>query len=707
MALAAPDVPLMVNPDTGVVKPANKALVWSEKSRTLQRDGSDNSRANNFITGFTTQITAGGTTTLTVASSRTQVFTGVLAQTCKLPVASTLAIGQEFEVVNDSSALVSVVSSGSNAVMTLAPGTSGTFKCKSTAAGCTSAACWKTKYEGTIFAIGGTSLTIGNTMTFNAADGTNGNTYVMPTNGATIARTDAGQTFTGMQKMDARAGKVQDHGNAGPIETFSALFDTHTVTLDQNCTPTLSDFAAQGAYNVVIHFIVINNGGFDFNWAASVYPRPQIDQAPGSRTDFWIETVNGGTNYVGHSAYPGDIAPRSFEATASVANDDTMSAGWTITGVLSGVLLTQWQAVYLGSGGTWLVADANGSGTAPARGVATTGVSSAAATKVLLRGIVRNDDWNWTTIGGTLYLSGTPGALTQTAPVSFGDYTQAVGFAITADIAYLDFSTGGAVPSGASPTPTATATATATGTPPATPTATATSTATATATATATSTATSTATATATPTATTGAPSAINQNFEGTTNNGYDNSETWLSGGVNVNPNYATAPAPLRGSESLRVGVNSYVYSTYSPLVDVWAFAEFQITTVPTSSGHSGFFLGTAGGWGGVHLTLNGSNAKVKLVFGANTSSFSATELTTGVKYYLWLHCVKGGNDTLYISNTTTRPTVDGSGKVVLQITDLNNGNYSDVGIWHDTSVGAVIIYDHVLVSDSEIGNNP
>ena len=57
---------------------------------------------------------------------------------------------------------------------------------------------------------------------------------------------------------------------------------------------------------------------------------------------------------------------------------------------------------------------------------------------VLVEGTVRNDAWAWTP-GGTIYVSATPGGLTQTPPATSGDKVQQVGFALTADIAFFNF----------------------------------------------------------------------------------------------------------------------------------------------------------------------------------------------------------------------------------------------------------------------------
>lgn len=123
--------------------------------------------------------------------------------------------------------------------------------------------------------------------------------------------------------------------------------------------------------------------------------------------------------------------------TAAHGSDDTWT-GTTISGLNAGATIAQWEAVYLGGSSTWLLADANGSGTYPARGLATAAYSSTDPATILVLGTVRNDAWNWTP-GGAIYLSATAGGLTQTPPATSGDKVQQVGFALTADIAFFDF----------------------------------------------------------------------------------------------------------------------------------------------------------------------------------------------------------------------------------------------------------------------------
>lgn len=149
-----------------------------------------------------------------------------------------------------------------------------------------------------------------------------------------------------------------------------------------------------------------------------------------------LPVANGGTGQTTVLAATNALGVRS----GALGTDDTYN-GVTITGLNAGATIAQWEAVYLGGSSTWLLADANGSGTFPARGVAVAAYVSTNPATILVEGTVRNDAWAWTP-GGTIYLSGTAGALTQTAPSTSGDKVQQVGFALTADIAYFNFASG-------------------------------------------------------------------------------------------------------------------------------------------------------------------------------------------------------------------------------------------------------------------------
>ena len=109
--------------------------------KTLTVDANGDIPANSFLPGIRSQATAGGTTTLVVGDAQEQRFTGTLAQTCKLPVATTMTNGQTFTIINDSTGVVTVVTSGSNTLTTLSPATTVVVTCVDKTAG-TGAASW-------------------------------------------------------------------------------------------------------------------------------------------------------------------------------------------------------------------------------------------------------------------------------------------------------------------------------------------------------------------------------------------------------------------------------------------------------------------------------------------------------------------------------------------------------------------------------------
>lgn len=79
--------------------------------------------------GYATTVTNGTTTTLTAASQRNRFFTGSQDQVVKLPVTSTLYLGFDFLIVNNSTDTIQVVSSGDDGVINLSPGEASLVTC--------------------------------------------------------------------------------------------------------------------------------------------------------------------------------------------------------------------------------------------------------------------------------------------------------------------------------------------------------------------------------------------------------------------------------------------------------------------------------------------------------------------------------------------------------------------------------------------------
>lgn len=94
----------------------------------------------NVIEGYSTTATASGTTTLTNTSNNQQFFTGTLSQIVQMPVASTCTLGQTWRIVNNSTAAITVNSSGGNLIGNVAANTIQLVTCILTSG--TTAASW-------------------------------------------------------------------------------------------------------------------------------------------------------------------------------------------------------------------------------------------------------------------------------------------------------------------------------------------------------------------------------------------------------------------------------------------------------------------------------------------------------------------------------------------------------------------------------------
>jgi hypothetical protein len=166
--------------DVGLGNVSNIAAASAATASTVaSRDANANITANSYLQGYSTTATAAGTTTLTVSSTYLQYFTGVTTQTVAMPVASTLALGQTWEIDNLSTGAVTINSSGGNAIIVLAAGTWATVTC-TTISG-TTAASWSYSYGGAVVATG-KKLTVNNSV---AISGTDGITTTLPVNAAT------------------------------------------------------------------------------------------------------------------------------------------------------------------------------------------------------------------------------------------------------------------------------------------------------------------------------------------------------------------------------------------------------------------------------------------------------------------------------------------------------------------------------------------
>ena len=133
----------------------------------------------------------------------------------------------------------------------------------------------------------------------------------------------------------------------------------------------------------------------------------------------------------------------SFNATANAMDDDHYN-GQIVRGLNAGEAITQWDCVYLDPTETeWMTADNTSLNTTvspdrPKRceGLAVATGSNGVELNVIVKGVIRNDGWNWTA-DLPVYLT-TTGDLTQTVPTTASGFKQEVGIATTDDEIYVD-----------------------------------------------------------------------------------------------------------------------------------------------------------------------------------------------------------------------------------------------------------------------------
>ena len=231
---------------------------------------------------------------------------------------------------------------------------------------------------------------------------------------------------------------------------------SNTTTLDSSGNIVTQGSLTTGAGGSVAGFVALGQGSAPSTGTTNItlYAPVAVTSyriaLPGTAaTGLYLGTNSAGTVTVTQVAAPtGTIVGTSDAQTltnkildfaTSLSTDDTY-IGTTRSGRNNSGGVTQWDAVYLNGSSQWVLADANGSSTYPCRGLAVATATTGNATTVITRGTVRNDAWAWTP-GGNIYLSTTPGGLTQTAPATTGDKVQVIGYALDADTMAVEIGT--------------------------------------------------------------------------------------------------------------------------------------------------------------------------------------------------------------------------------------------------------------------------
>jgi hypothetical protein len=289
--------PLILAPNQAV-EIASKGNEWSVVSDA------------DVLPGFSTTPTSATITTLTVASNPIQEFTGSANHTVRLPTTGVVP-GQQFTVINSSSGEMTVQSSSTAVITIMARETQAVFT--ALVATPTTAANW-TRTLGTGLVVANQKrIFFNNSLTLNGTDGT---TMTFPTTNATIARTDAAQTFTGVQTMTSPALTTATLTNPtiqGFIEattttsvstayTFVITASTQfliTLTANTTCTFTMPAASTTNSFTVQLRQpAATGNGAASFGgvrWPTNGVPT--ITTTAG-RMDI-INFLSDGTNWYG------------------------------------------------------------------------------------------------------------------------------------------------------------------------------------------------------------------------------------------------------------------------------------------------------------------------------------------------------------------------------------------------------------------------
>lgn len=133
------------------------------------------------------------------------------------------------------------------------------------------------------------------------------------------------------------------------------------------------------------------------------------------------------------------ILADAAQISLTVPSVDVTATGFVTSAFNSGYSSTAvGDLMYLDSSATWQKTDADSTTTAYGLlGIALTVAASGAVVKVALPGsFVRVNAWNWT-VGNTLYLGETAGAMQNTIPTGADNVIRVVAFAVNADYIYF------------------------------------------------------------------------------------------------------------------------------------------------------------------------------------------------------------------------------------------------------------------------------
>lgn len=200
----------------------------------------------------------------------------------------------------------------------------------------------------------------------------------------------------------------------------------------------------------------------------------------------------------------------------------------------------------------------------------------------------------------------------------------------------------------------------------------------------------------------------VEENFEATGATEYDNTPTEAGTGT-IDGNYATSPAPLQGSESLRLAMasqNGNVFWPFTGTGDVWAYFQVNFTT-RSPSGKVFFSLNDSSGNNLLTLELSATNTVRIRVGSANTTTTDAVDAAT--TYHFRVRYTKGTGANAYgeLEFSTTGAFAGSGNKYANRTTGSSTADAARAYFGSGGNATWEGIFDRLLVSSSVIGNNP
>jgi hypothetical protein len=263
-------------------------------------DANSNLSANNLLEGYSTTVTAAGTTTLVVGSAFQQYFTGTTTQTVVMPVTGTLVLGQQWNIINNSTGLVTVQSSGLNNIIVLSANTQTIVTCI-LASGTTSTSWSVSNFEVTAGSLGLTQnhILVGNASNVAADVAMSGDATIVSSGALTLATVNGSSGSTTLSSITTNAKGLVTSNTTGNLTG-----DVTSVGLATTYNNILS--LAKGGTNANL---TASNGGIFYSTAsagailAGTATANRILQSGSSTTPAWSTATYPATTTINQLLY--------------------------------------------------------------------------------------------------------------------------------------------------------------------------------------------------------------------------------------------------------------------------------------------------------------------------------------------------------------------------------------------------------------------